>query len=348
MHLIIILLLVFLYLFFKIYNKGIYETLSKKEFICLVIVLVLSIGLRGPGVDNDYTTYVASIGNYLTISEPTFIFISSLIQLLGLPAFILFVFYASIGVSYKMHTIYHNSSLPCVAIIIYISNIALLQDINQIRAGVATALFLIAVPYLAQRKMKKYLLLILLASLFHFSSLLYFMLFFFRKKELSSKTFLFWIFLPVIGYAFYFLLNQSLIENIPITPIRNKLLMYKSLQEMGSEGFADINLFNPYFLFKLFIYYFLLRYYSFLKNKDENFTLYLKIFGISLFVFPVLGAVTPILGYRASDLFACIEILLFPYLFILFKGEKMKAICVGCYFLLLFSINILYKHLIYF
>ena len=81
MHLIIILLLVFLYLFFKIYNKGIYETLSKKEFICLVIVLVLSIGLRGPGVDNDYTTYVASIGNYLTISEPTFIFISSLIQL---------------------------------------------------------------------------------------------------------------------------------------------------------------------------------------------------------------------------------------------------------------------------
>ena len=56
MHLIIILLLVFLYLFFKIYNKGIYETLSKKEFICLVIVLVLSIGLRGPGVDNDYTT----------------------------------------------------------------------------------------------------------------------------------------------------------------------------------------------------------------------------------------------------------------------------------------------------
>ena len=77
MHLIIILLLVFLYLFFKIYNKGIYETLSKKEFICLVIVLVLSIGLRGPGVDNDYTTYVASIGNYLTISEPTFIFISA-------------------------------------------------------------------------------------------------------------------------------------------------------------------------------------------------------------------------------------------------------------------------------
>ena len=106
MHLIIILLLVFLYLFFKIYNKGIYETLSKKEFICLVIVLVLSIGLRGPGVYNDYTTYVASIGNYLTISEPTFIFISSLIQLLGLPTFILLVIYASIGVSYKMHTIF--------------------------------------------------------------------------------------------------------------------------------------------------------------------------------------------------------------------------------------------------
>ena len=347
MHLIIILLLVAVYLFIKTYNKGIYVQLSKKEFFYISSILILSIGLRGDGVDNDYSTYVASINRFLAISEPTFLLIAAFIRLTDISVVLLFLIYAFIGVSCKMRVIHRVSSLPCVSLIIYLSNIILLQDINQIRAGAATAFFLLSIPYLAQRKLRKFSFCILVASLFHFSSLLYFILLFVDDEELTYRKYIFWALLPIVGYAFYFVFDQSIIEMIPISVIRNKLLMYKKLQTYGVDGFAQINLFNPYFLFKLVIYYFLLEYYNILKDRNKDFTLYLKIFGISLFIFPALGAITPILGYRSSDLFACVEILLFFFFFSLFKGEKVQAFYLACYFVLLFSINIFYKHLIY-
>lgn len=347
MHLILPLLLIVSYLFFQIYNKGIHAQITKKEIYSITILLILLIGFRGEGIDNDYSTYVRSINQFLAIGEPTFLLIATFIKIGGLPVSILFVIYACIGISFKMKAIFKMSPLPYISIIIYLSNIALLQDINQIRAGAATAIFLISLPCLIHNKKKKYILLITIASLFHFSALLYFTLLFINKKELQEKTFFYWAIIPLLGYIFFYLFNQTLIENIPISSIREKLLMYRRLQESGAEGFANINLFNPYFLFKLFIYYFILQYYTKLKSIDDNITIYLKIFGLSLFIFPALGAITPILGYRSSDLFACIEIFLFPYFFLLFKGEKIKVVCIACYFVLLFSINIFYKHLIY-
>lgn len=347
MHLIIILLLVVGYLFYKIYNYGIYITLNKKDFLYLTSILILSIGFRGEGVDNDYSTYVASLNRFMAISEPTFLLISTLIKSTGLPVVTLFITYAFIGIYYKMKIIQEYSFLPFVSIIIYVSNILLLQDINQIRAGAATAFFLISIPYLVQEKRTKFVMLILIASLFHFSSLLYLILLFINNKKLNYNKYILWAILPLCGYAFYFIFNQNIIEMIPIAPIRDKLLMYQELQSSGSEGFANINLFNPYFLFKIIIYYFILEYYYTLIEFDNNLTLYLKIFAISLLIFPTLGAITPILGYRASDLFSCIEILLFPYIFTLFKGNHIKTYCIGFYFILLFSINIFYKHLIY-
>ena len=169
-----------------------------------------------------------------------------------------------------------------------------------------------------------------------------------RTTPLSKNKYIFWGILPLLGYIFYFAFNFINVEHIPIAPVREKLIMYKTLQEMGSEGFSNINLFNPYFVFKLLIYYLLFHFYVSLRHKDERITLYLKIFAISLCIFPTLGAITPILGYRSSDLFGSIEILLFPYLFILFKGKRIKGLCTACYFILLFSINLFYKHLIYF
>lgn len=347
MHLIVILLLITIYLLYRIYCNGIYDSISKKEYTYLTYILIFAIGFRGEGVDNDYSAYAASISSFIAISEPTFLLIASIIKIFGLPVVILFVIYSFIGVYYKMRAINRLSPLPLVSIIIYLSNIILLQDINQIRAGAATAIFLIAIPYLLQGNRKKFILLISIASLFHFSALLYFIILFIDNKEFSYRKYIFWTILPILGYTFYFIFDQSIIELIPIDSIKDKLLMYKTLQNSGTDGYANINLFNPYFLFKLVIYYLLIEFYYSLNRNNKNFTLYLKIYGISIFIFPALGAITPILGYRSSDLFACIEILLFPYLFTLFKGDNIKVCCISFYFVLLFSINILYKHLIH-
>jgi hypothetical protein len=163
-----------------------------------------------------------------------------------------------------MRIIYKYSYLPIISFIIYLSNIIMLQDINQIRAGVATALFLTSIPYLAQNKKKIFACIILLATLFHFSSLLLLVLLFIDAVPLSKNKYIFWGILPLLGYIFYFAFNFINVEHIPIAPVREKLIMYKTLQEMGSEGFSNINLFNPYFVFKLLIYYLLFHFYIYL------------------------------------------------------------------------------------
>lgn len=67
----------------------------------------------------------------------------------------------------------------------------MLQDINQIRAGVATALFLTSIPYLVQNKKKIFTYIILLATLFHFSSLLLLVLLFIDATPLSKNKYIF-------------------------------------------------------------------------------------------------------------------------------------------------------------
>lgn len=348
MHLVLILFAIVIYLSFQIIKKGEDAALRKNEYYILVVLLISAIGFRGEGIDNDYASYVASIYAFQGISEPTFLILAWVIRTLSLPVSLLFVVYAYIGVYYKMRTIFYYSPLPYVSIIIYLSNIALLQDITQIRAGAATAIFLTSIPYLFKGEKVKFILLIFLAGLFHFSALPYLVLLFIGGKDFSKRSYFLWMILPVLGYLFYFFIGgDTLVDKIPLPQIKDKLLMYKSLEENNVEGFAELNLFNPYMLFKISIYYFLLYHYSTLKKYNNKFTLYLKIFAISLFVFPVLGAVTPIMGYRVGDMFSSIEILLFPYIFILFKGRKQRVAMIVGYFILLFSVNIFYKHLIY-
>lgn len=348
MHLICILIIIAIYAILRVCQNGIYYSLSRNNFYIISFLLIIAIGFRGEGVDHDYMSYVNSIGNYTTIGEPMHLLITSIISTMSLPTFVLFVAYAFIGVYCKLNVIYRLSFLPYVSIIIYLSNIILLQDINQIRAGAATSIFLLSIPYLVNREKSKFAFLILLASMFHFSALLFLILLCVSKKDFNYKSYYLWLFLPLIGYCAYYLGGQSIIDLIPFEPIREKLLMYKSLQDNSIDGFTEINLFNPYFIFKMFIYYFLFSKYSFLKNLNSNISLYIRIYGISLFIFPALGAITPILGYRGSDLFASIEILLLPYLFVLFKEGFSRNASIVCYFFLLFSVNIFYKHLIFF
>lgn len=347
MFLFFVIILVVVYLFFQISKRGIESSLSKNSFNFIIVLLILSVGFRGEGVDNDYGTYLKAMDDGLmTIGEPTFLLISSIIKIIGIPNVFLFVIYAFIGIFLKTYIIYHYSAYPNVSIIIYLSNIFLLQDVNQIRAGAATAIFLFSIPFLMRGDRGKFIILIFVASLFHFSALLYLVVLFIDEKDFTYRSYLFWAMTPLLGYVCFYLFSNLSLENIPIAPIREKILMYKRLQEAGEDGFSHINLFNPYFLFKLFVYYFLLEYYWLLKRKCVNIALYMKIFAISLFVFPTLGAITPILGYRSSDLFASIEIFLFPYLFTLFdKNCRVYSLCL--YFALLFTINIFYKHLIY-
>ena len=330
----------------KIYTSSLnykYSTVSYLFFCC---ILVLVVGFRAENVDHDYQNYFNAIYDNTTISEPTFLFFSLVIRNFSLPPAFLFLLYATLGIGLKFWAIRKYSSFQLVALLIYFSNFLLLHEITQIRAGVASGLLLLSFRVLANKCYKQFLLFVFVAALFHFSSLFALLLLPVTNTGLTQKRIVLWGLFPMLG-LFLHVFNINVISMIPIDVIREKMQMYKALEEMGEDGFSQVNLFNPYYLFKLGIYYFFLTKYTFFERKDKYFTIYLKIFGLSLFLFPALSSITPLLGYRISELFGIIEIFLFPIACFLFRTHKQSLLVIFLYYSLLMSVNVYHKELIF-
>lgn len=335
------------YLFLRCFIN-IHKRIPSKIYWLICFFLIIIVAFRGP-IDQDYGSYVETLNdsNSYTISEPTFILFRWIVNLFSLPNVTLFLIYAFCGISLKFIAIRKYSELEIVSLLIYFSNILLLHDITQIRAGVASALLLLSLDYLYHKKYKQYIFIILIATLFHYSSLGAILLLLISSSSLKKKKHIYiWGIIPVLGLFFHLTNNYfNAISLIPIESIRIKMEMYKALEEKGVEGFSQVNLFNPYFIFKLCIFYFLFFYRKYFSSYPK-FIFYLKIFGISLFLFHSLSAITPLLGYRMSEYVGVIEIFLIPYCFLLFKTKKQKFLMISAYYILLASINIFYKKLI--
>ena len=322
--------------------------IPNRTYWCICLFLILIVAFRGP-IDHDYGNYVSVLNNPkdFSISEPTFLLFRWIINTFSLPNVTLFIVYASCAILIKFIAIRKYSKLELVSLLVYFSNVLLLHEMNQIRAGIASALLLISLNFLYRKKYKYYIFIIFISTLFHYSSLGALCLLFLSRTNIKRRgNVIFWAILPISGVIFHLIGFSEIISLIPIEVIRIKLEMYKRLEEMGVDGFSQVNLFNPYFIFKLIIYYFL-----FYKRKYfikyPQFSLYLKIFGLSLFLFHFLSVVTPLLGYRMSEYIGVVEIFLFPYCFLLFKTNEQKFMMISAYYFLLLSVNIFYKQLIF-
>ena len=308
-------------------------------------LMVLAAGLRDGNTVSDYKTYL-NMFQYPEAStvEPTFTLIGSLVKAVCPWPVLLFVIYASIGVTCKILAIKRLTSLLFLSLVIYISNVYLLHDMTQIRAGVASGIFLLAIRPLAEHKIFRYTALILLASLFHYSSLLLLPLVVLKNQPIASKSkYLWWSIVP-LGFIVHGTMFD--ISVIPIESIRLKLEMYQHLQEQSVQGFTDANLFNPYFLFRCALYYGMLWKRDTIGTYNPYFPLLIKIEGIALFLFPALSFIS-LLGYRGSELLGVVEIILYPLFMYAFRpriAAKMAVIGIGT---LLLAVNIIHKHLIF-
>ncbi|MDR2410222.1 MAG: EpsG family protein [Bacteroidales bacterium] len=324
------------------------EYVFPKLFLLIIyICLFIAVGLRGSGIDHDYINYLNSIYDNFTIFEPTYLLISSVIRQYGLPATILFLIYSFLGVGTKFYAIYKYSICPIISLLVYFSNFLLLHDFNQIRAGVASGLLLLAIPLLVQKRHIKYLIMSLIAISFHYASCIFLLLFFITNNHINKQNRILWGIIPASLLVFHTFNYVNILSILPIKSIQLKIEMYQSLQESGIEGFAEVHLFNLYFLFKYAIYIFFLIKYDFYVKKNEYFSILLKIYGFSLACFYFFSSLLPIVGYRISELLGIVEILLFPTLFVVWKENIVKKFSVVIYVFLLVGINIFYKKMIF-
>lgn len=342
--------ILFIFMLCSIFVYTYFDKINKL-FICywgIGFFLILIAALRNGNVVHDYDEYISiynNIEDYNTI-EYSFKLIRYVVKAWFNQPLGLFIIYAILGVSLKLKAIYQLSSFYFLSVIIYISNFFLLHEMTQIRVGVAAGFFLLALKPLAERQFKKFILYILIASFFHYSAIILFPFWFITNKKFNKKEWYFYLSLIPLGYLFTTFTYNILIY-IPIENIRLKLEMYKSLQESGAVGFSEANLFNPYFLFKCVIYYFIYFKYKQLENCNRYFPLLLKIYGFSLFIFPAFSFI-PIVGYRLSELTGCVEIILYPLLVYCFTPKIIAKGIVIFIGLLLLLVNIFHKQLILF
>ncbi|MCI8300965.1 MAG: EpsG family protein [Lachnospiraceae bacterium] len=136
-------------------------------------------------------------------TEPLFFVVCKLCSLAGCsyPVFLVFLNLFLIGV--PMWFIRRYSRLPWVSVYLFICLQFLAHDMNLLRQSIAVCFFLLAYPYLKNRKLLPFTLLILAGGLFHNSLFFIFPLYFLLPQKLSRKCLAALLFLTAGIYFFF-------------------------------------------------------------------------------------------------------------------------------------------------
>lgn len=191
---------------------------------------------------------------------------------------------------------------------LYISFYFVLHEMTQIRAGVVSALFLLAVYHIAKKEKRKALLLIIVGSFFHYSSLALLPTLMFGNKDFNRKENIMIALLIPLSYLIYFG-GISMLLNTDIPLIGNKLAIYQQAMEKGKMT-VNINVFDPVHLVSVMLFYYTLYFRKTITAFNENYNVVIKIVALGLFLHTSL-AFLPVLALRISQLYCIVNIFLF-------------------------------------
>lgn len=324
------------------------EPYKKYIYAALAIILIATATFRPVGFDNDSTNYeyffTHNDDKSLTFAvEFSFLQISRILRFFVDNVHIIFLFYAILGVSLKFEAIRRLSPILFLPVVIYLGNYFILHEMTQIRAGVASGLLLLSIPYLAERKWKQTLTCWFIALFFHYSSAALFLLVFLNNKDISNKWKIILASIIPIGYILYFL-GVNVITTLPIPYIGNKIEAYQDLKAKGIIG-DEINVFNAVFLVKEAIFLYLLYMYDTVKQFNKYLPLMLRIMALSIFSF-LIFAPLPVLAFRISELYGIVDIILFTNIYYTIRPSILSKIIVCIIGFSLFAINVFYAKLL--
>ena len=291
------------------------ERLSEKNkkllYVIIAAILVLLAGFREVGIDPDSENYEYAFHHYYddrltTAIEYSYFIISAILSTMFSDVHALFLVYAIGGVVLKFIAFRKLSELWFAPVLVYISFFYELHECTQIRTGVMSGLFMLAIPYLAERQRIKALLPILLGVFFHMSALILLPFLFLGNDKLSKKQMLFWIISIPCAYLVY-ISGTNILVNIPIAYVENKLTNYQ-----GNADVIDVSVivFSPLHFFTVLIFLYLMFFQETIIKYNKYFPIMMKIFALGLFVY-VAFAFLPVLSQRLSYLFRIVTIILF-------------------------------------
>lgn len=316
---------------------------SKRLYVVVGVALVAIAALRVEGMDRDYYEYVSHFNNYdmVVMLEPTFKAIAWFVHsFLGSNHIFLFAIYAILGVGLKFIAIRELSNVALLSVAIYISQFFILHEMTQIRAGVASALLLLTIKPLYERKWRRFLSLTLCATAFHLSGVILFALWFVSPRH-RLKIYMFFIPMAIALSLF----GVDILGLIPIPYLSAKIELYQNIREYTDSVHNQINLFNSVYLLRIGLCYLLFWATPTLSKYNRYYTLLLKIYTLSLTALP-LFATLPVVAYRVYELLGVVEIILIPTLIYLIQPKKCAYITVIGYGFGQLMLSIFYNKLL--
>lgn len=259
-------------------------------------------------------------------TEPTFIYLSRLVQFAGGEIGVLFFIYAIITIPAKIYALSKMTSFIFSAMLIYVPIYFEVHEMIQIRAAAAATFLLLSILLIVERRRAWASLLMVIAILFHYSSVAFLPFLLIGNMRLNSYFRIAVACLVPIGFAMY-ILKIDLFSLIPTFLTEGKLDYYKEAAEIGKFELTPPYL-NPFFLAKCIILYLCLYYYDFLVERNKFTPILINVFAASI-LFLLSMSTIPVLASRVSDLYGVVDCVIFSYCIYLVSPRYVTRIAIA-------------------
>lgn len=320
----VIYIFLFLVILFFIALKLDSPFLERYLYIFLGVILILFAGLRGVGVDRDSVgysrlfSYFVNYSDWLSSSyEPMMVFIPVTLRSLGmLSDSVIFFSFACFGCGFKLAGIYKYSEYKLLSTLLYFSNLFLLQEMTQIRAGVAVGILIFTIDEVINRNKWRFIFIVFFASIFHYSALIFLPAYFISCKKINKRVYLFSLLLVVV-LSYFKVLN--IFQLIPgIGSFNTRLAAYQYAANLGRS--LDVNIFNIFSVVNLCVILVILVKVDKLNDAGNITVILIKFYYFSIFLFYAFSSV-PVLSSRLSEIFNIFGVFAVPYLIKLSKNK---------------------------
>lgn len=337
----IILILIFVVVLALSFVEDYLRANTKFWILCaLGVLMVLLAAFKDPVTTADGDVYEKLFVNnedplVVLSTEPTFIYLSRIIQWLGGGLFFIFLSYALVSVPIRLKVMNEITPYIFTALLVYIPVYYEVQDLVQIRSAAASAMVMLALKPIVERRYLLASIFVILAILLHYSCVLFLPFIFLGNVRLGKVVRIILAMLVPIGFVMY-LLKLDLFSLIPSFMMVGKLEYYVDAAKLGVQTDFITPYKNVFFMVKCVLLCLMLLYYDFVKEKSRYTTLFILMLAVGIFINLTMATV-PVIAVRVFDLYGGIaDAALFSYLLYLIHPKYVARIgiaCVGLYML---------------
>ncbi len=314
--------------------------------ICIALICITTFKPMTTADAANYEKYFYFNDTILfeTITEPTYIYLSRLYISLGFGVISIFLTYALIAIPLKFTLFWKLTPFIFTAMIVYTGIYFPMQDVVQIRSGVAVAFLLWSIIPLQEGRYLWATVLLLTATLFHYSSLAFLPILLVGNMKIGK----FWKWTLAISIPICILLYLAgfgAVNLIPGGAIEGKLEHYKEVSETGaSQDYVPYKQIS--FLAEIVMLYLFIFFYDTIHRNCRYAPILIKVLALEM-GYLILFADIEVLGKRLHDLLGAFDAITFSCLLYIIRPRYVARIGLAAFCLfhyIVHMVNEIYFH----